>query len=128
MCEKEIDQGNEELFCVVNGHASPEAAKQAEAVARRAAEAAAAKAKAEAEAEYRKQAERIDAEIRRQKRNDVMAMVFKLIILTLAAALFLAALLLPSWVPVLCFGGLAVCLIVGAIVIDRFYRERCRRR
>lgn len=124
MSEKEHDKTTEEMFEVVNNHASLEATQRAEKIARRATEVAAEKEKAEAEAEYRKQAEIIDAEIRRQKRNDVMVMIFNLIILTLAAALFVAALLLPSWVPVLCFAGIAACLIVGAVVTDRFILSR----
>lgn len=123
MSEMEHDQRTEEMFKVVNNHASLEATHRAEKIARRATEVAAEKEKAEAEAEYRKNAEKIDAEIRRQKRNDVMVMIFKLIILTLAAALFLAALLLPNWVPVLCFAGIAACLIVGTIVTDRCIRS-----
>ena len=122
MSEIEFDQGNEELFAVVNGHAAPEAAKQAEEVARRAAEVAAAKAKAEEEARKREIAAAEEAEAKKNRRKEIRAMIVRMLALTLAAVLFLAALLLPNWVPVLCFGGLAVCLIVGAIVTDRAIR------
>ena len=123
MSEKEHDQTTEEMFDVVNSHASDESKRQAEKVIQDLKAAANAKAQAEREREKAEQ-EREKAEIRRKDRTKgICGLILRMLICTLAAALFVGALLLPSWVPVLCFAGLAVCLIVGAIVTDRFIRS-----
>lgn len=97
MSEKEFDQGNEELFGVVNGHATPEALQRAEAIVN---------------------------PKKKRKGTKTSVLVLCLIVCTIVAALCIAALLLPSWVPVLCFAGIAACLIVGAVVTDRFILSR----
>lgn len=113
MSEKEFEQGTEELFGVVNDHASDTAKLQAERIARQAREAEFAVRQAELEREK--------AAIRRNKRTEkVLGLILRLLVCALAAVLFLAALLMPEWVPVLCFTGLGVCLIVGTVVVGRF--------
>lgn len=112
MSEMEFEQGNEELFGVVNDHATPEAAYQAEQIAQ-------AKAKADAEAEQREWEHQMAERRRAHLAKSILGLILRLLICTAAAILFLAALLLPNWVPVLCFAGLAACLIVGAVVTDR---------
>lgn len=116
MSEKEFEQGTEELFGVVNAHASDTAKLQAELIARRAREVEEAKRKEELEQKKRD----AEAEEKTARTKSAIGLIVRLLICAVAAVLFLAALLLPNWVPVLCFAGLAVCLIVGAIVIDRF--------
>lgn len=97
MSEKEFDQGNEELFEVVNGHATPEAIRRAEEIVN---------------------------PKKKRKGTKTSVLVLCLIVCTVVAALCIAALLIPNWVPVLCFAGLAACLIVGAVVTDRFILSR----
>lgn len=112
MSEMEHDQRTEEMFEVVNSHASDESKRQADLVAKKvlAAENATAQAKQ-------------DRERTTKRAKTVMALILRLLICTVAAALFVAALLLPSWVPVLCCAGIGACLIVGTIVTDRCIRS-----
>lgn len=116
MSEQEFEQGTEELFGVVNAHASDTAKLQAELIARRAMEAEDAKRKEEL-AQKKLDAE---AEEKTARNKGIIGLIVRLLVCALAAVLFLAALLLPEWVPVLCFAGLGVCLIVGTVVVDRF--------
>ena len=95
--EKEFNQSNEELFEVVNAHATPEAIRRAEEIVN---------------------------PKKKRKGTKTSVLVLCLIVCTIVAVLCVAALLLPSWVPVLCFAGIAACLIVGAIVTDRFILSR----
>lgn len=119
MSEQEFEQGTEELFGVVNTHASDTAKLQAELIARREMEVEDAKRKEEL-AQKKLEAEE---EKKTARTKTTLCLIVRLLICTLAAALFVGALLLPSWVPVLCFSGLAVCLIVGAVTTDRFIRS-----
>lgn len=116
MSEKEHDQTTEEMFEMVNSHASDESKRQAEKVAQELKAAANASAQAEQERE-------MTARRKEYRAKGICGLILRLLICTLAAALFVGALLLPSWVPVLCFSGLAVCLIVGAVTTDRFIRS-----
>lgn len=97
MSEKEFEQDNEDLFEVVNDHATPEALQRAEAI--------------------------INPK-KKRKGVKTSALVLCLIVCIAVAALCVAALLLPNWVPVLCFAGITACLIVGAVVTDRFILSR----
>ena len=112
MSEMEHDQKTEEMFEVVNSHASDESKRQADMVAKKilAAENASAQA-------------RQDRERTTKRAKTVMALILRLLSCTIVAALCVAALLLPNWVPVLCCAGIGACLIVGAIVSDRSIRE-----
>lgn len=113
MSKQEFDQSTEELFGVVNEHASDTAKLQAKLIARRAKEAELEKAQEELARE--------NAAWRKERRTKAtLGLIVRLLVCALAAVLFLAALLLPEWVPVLCFAGLGVCLIVGTVVVDRF--------
>lgn len=113
MSEIEFEQGTEELFGVVNDHASDTAKLQAERIARQAREA--------EFADEQKALEREMAARRKERRTKAtLGLILRLLVCALAAVLFLAALLLPEWVPVLCFAGLGVCLIVGTVVVGRF--------
>ena len=116
MSEMEHDQKTEEMFEVVNSHASDESKRLEDQVIRKMQE------EKDASAQAKKKQEQ--AAWRRERRTKaVCGMILRLLICTVAAALFVAALLLPSWVPVLCCVGIGVCLIVGAIVSDRSIRE-----
>ena len=95
MNEKEIDQSTEELFGVVNAHASD--------------------TKAQGELAREKA-----AKLKERRTKATLGLILRLLVCALAAVLFLAALLMPEWVPVLCFTGLGVCLIVGTVVVGRF--------
>lgn len=113
MSKKEFDQSTEELFEVVNDHASDTAKLQAERIARQAREA--------EFADEQKALEREKAAWRKEHRTRItIGLILRLLVCALAAVLFLAALLVPEWVPVLCFAGLGVCLIVGTVVVGRF--------
>lgn len=113
MSEQEFEQGTEDLFGVVNAHASDTAKLQAELIARRAREAELEKAQAEL---VRDNA----AWLKKHRTKAILGLIVRLLVCALAAVLFLAALLLPEWVPVLCFTGLGVCLIVGTVVVSDF--------
>ena len=112
MSEKEFEQGNEELFGVVNSHASDKSKRQAEQVVR--------KLQEEEKASILAHEKRENAKSWTKR---ICGLILRMLICTVAAGLFLAALLLPGWVPVLCFAGIAACLVVGAIVIDRAIRS-----
>lgn len=116
MSEMEHDQTTEEMFDMVNSHASDESKRQAEKVTQDLKAAANANAKAAQERE-------LAARRKEYRAKGICGLILRMLICTLAAALFVGALLLPNWVPVLCFGGLAVCLIVGTVVTDRFIRS-----
>lgn len=112
MSEMEHDQKTEEMFEVVNSHASDESKRQAEQIHRQTMEADLLDAKAAKEQEK--------AAWKRERRTRaVCGMLLRMLICTVAATLFVAALLLPSWVPVLCYAGMAVCLIIGTVVIHQ---------
>ena len=112
MSEKEFDQGTEEMFEMVNSHASDESKRQAEKVAQ--------ELKAAANANDQADQEREMAARRKEYRaKSICSLILRMLICTLAAALFVGALLLPSWVPVLCYAGMAVCLIIGTVVIHQ---------
>ena len=114
MSEKEFEQDNEELFNVVNGHATPEAAQQAEEIAE--------SQKHPSTEERERFRQWMKENERKARRQAIVRFSIRAVLCIVAVFLFLAALLLPNWVPVLCFSGLAVCLIVGAIMTDRFVR------
>lgn len=113
MSEQEFEQGTEELFGVVNDHASDTAKLQAERIARRAKE-------AELEKAQEELARDNAAWLKKRRTKSILCLIVRLLVCALAAVLFLAALLMPEWVPVLCFTGLGVCLIVGTVEVGRF--------
>lgn len=116
MSEMEHDQKTEEMFEVVNSHASDESKRQAEQIHRQTMEADLLNVKVAMAQEK--------AAWRRERRTKaVCGMILRLLVCTVAAALFVAALLLPNWVPVLCFAGLAACLIIGTVVTDSCIRK-----
>ena len=106
MSEMEHDQKTEEMFEVVNSHASNES-KRMEMQEEK-----------DASAQAKKDQEK--AAWRRERRiKAVCGMIIRLLVCTISAALFVAALLIPNWVPVLCFAGIAACLIIGTVVTER---------
>ena len=112
MSEKEFDQGNEELFGVVNAHADPEAAKAAEKIEKDLKRGSIPSATAQWE-EVRR------LEMRRIKRRHCMRAVCRIMACVLAAALFTGALIFDNLVPVLCYLGIAVCISILSVLIDR---------
>lgn len=113
MSKQEFDQSTEELFEVVNEHASDTAKLQAEQIDRMLRETEQEIAQAQLNAKKA-------ATLRKERTEKILGLIVRLLVCALAAVLFLAALLLPEWVPVLCFAGLGVCLIVGTVVVGRF--------
>ena len=112
MSEMEHDQKTEEMFEVVNSHASNESKRLEGQVIKKMQE------EKDASAQAKKDQEK--AAWRRERRiKAVCGMIICLLVCTISAALFVAALLLPNWVPVLCFAGIAACLIIGTVVTER---------
>lgn len=112
MSEKEHDQKTEEMFDVVNSHATQEARRQAERVT-----------------EQMKTAEDVSARTAREHQAAVLrakrifGLAMRMLICIVSAGMFLAALVIPDWVPVLCIAGIAICLIAGTVAIDRCIRS-----
>ena len=116
MSEMEHDQKTEEMFEVVNSHASDESRRLEDQVIKKMQE------EKDASAQAKKDQEK--AAWRRERRiKAVCSMIIRLLVCAISAALFVAALLLPSWVPVLCFVGIGVCSIIGSVVTDRCIRD-----
>lgn len=116
MSEMEHDQKTEEMFEVVNSHASDESKRLEDQVIKKMQE------EKDASAQAKKDQEKV-AWRRERRIKAVCGMILRLLVCTVAAALFVAALLLPNWVPVLCFAGLAACLIIGTVVTDSCIRK-----
>ena len=52
----------------------------------------------------------------------ILLLTVKVLSCLLAAMVFLAALLIPAWVPVLGYSGILIFLIMAAIIVDRQFR------
>ena len=98
MSEKEFDQKDNEVFQMVNGK-RPDS--QIDKLA-------------------------IKKQTNAESCREVLWMVLKVFICSLIATMFLMAMLEPTWVPVLSYLGMAVCLIVATVTVDRYVRKQCR--
>lgn len=115
MSELEFEKGNEELFGMVNDHATPESVAEAEKIAAEEEQ----KAAMEQEQDWIRKGREL---MRVQRRKQNCRLICKVLTCVLVAVLFVAALLDTIWVPVTCYIGLAVCISIGSILIDRHRR------
>ena len=73
----------------------------------------------------RMNAQAAEAEAKAEKMRELLWLGLKVFLCGVAAALFLAAMLDPVWVPVLGYGGITFFLVTAAIQIDRaFWRKQ----
>lgn len=98
MSEKEFEQKDNEVFNVVNGKRS--------------------------DSQTDKYSTKKNVKV--ESCREILWMVLKLLICSLIATMFLVAMLEPAWVPVLSYAGMAVCLIVATVTVDRYIRRQCR--
>lgn len=100
MSQQEFEQADEQVLSMVNDHAHPDAKKAAEKICCNP-----------------------DANARAaEQRRRILWTVLQVVCCVLVAALFVAALLDPSFVMVLVNAGVLVCGMVAAILVDRSCR------
>lgn len=102
MSQQEFEQADDQVLSMVNDHAHPDAKKAAEKIC------------CANPAENARAAE---------QRRRILWTVLQVLCCVLVAALFVAALLDPSFVMVLVNAGVLVCGMVAAILVDRSIRH-----